>query len=225
MTIARVMVMLLLVGSSAAPARADIAAAKEHHKKGLSHYALGEFAEAAVEYEAAFELEPDAAFLYNAAVAHRQAGHKVRALALFQSFVRLFADHPNTPLAQRQAAALKTSIDEDRAKGIIDVDTTRVARKDTPKPTEAAAPSGATAAAENPGGVATPTRAALVVTQAPANVVATSAPPPEHRRSKRWVWGVVAGVAAVAIGVGVGVGVGLSGDKYPSPTAGSARVP
>src|SRR5258708_594302 len=84
--------------------------AKEHYKKGLSLYALGKYSDAAAEYEAAFELEPDPALLYNAAQAHRLAGNKPRALTLYQSFLRMFPEKDDGSVA-RHITELRSAIE------------------------------------------------------------------------------------------------------------------
>src|SRR5262249_46569522 len=84
--------------------------AKEHYKKGVSYYALQKFAEAALEYEAAFEMQPDPALLYNAAQAHRLAGNKQRAVALYMSFLRMFPGKDDGTV-QKHIIALKAAIE------------------------------------------------------------------------------------------------------------------
>lgn len=220
------LVTVLLMMCVAAPARADMEAAKVRHKKGTSYFALGKYAEAAAEYEAAFELEPDAAFLFNAAQAHRLAGHRVRALTLYQSFARLYPDNPNAADAQRQVAALKATVEADRARG-NDGDGHPLVAKSAAKASggEGATAAGATTtSARGATSAATPAAAPTPTTTAD-NALTQTAPPPAKRRTPRWVWGVVAGAAVVAAGLGVGLGVGLSGDRYPTPTAGSAHLP
>jgi tetratricopeptide (TPR) repeat protein len=97
--------MALLVACLALPAAAAGGAtedARAHYERGTSLYALGKFAEAAQEYEKAFELKPDPALLYNAAQAHRIAGNKQRALFLYQNFLRVFGtSSPNAPEVER----------------------------------------------------------------------------------------------------------------------------
>ena len=58
----------------------DYNEAKVHFKKGSAHFAIGEFAEAAEEYQAAYRLKQDPALLYNAAQAFRLAGKNEKAL-------------------------------------------------------------------------------------------------------------------------------------------------
>src|SRR5256885_17265978 len=80
-----------VLAAAATPARAEGASdAKSHFDKGTSLFALGRYAEAAVEYERAFELKSDPALLYNAAQAHRLADSKQRALRLYPSDLPLF---------------------------------------------------------------------------------------------------------------------------------------
>jgi hypothetical protein len=58
---------------AAAPAD-EMAEAKEHFKKGQTHYALGEFDEAVAEFRAAYRLRDEPAILFNIAQAMRQLG-------------------------------------------------------------------------------------------------------------------------------------------------------
>jgi tetratricopeptide (TPR) repeat protein len=183
-------------------AGADGMTAKEHYKKGISYYALQKFAEAALEYEAAFEMQPDPALLYNAAQAHRLAGNKQRAVALYMSFLRMFPGKDDGTV-QKHIAALRAAIEAEGK-----------AQQNPPT-----APKSVDVKAEEPKPSQAPT------TTAPAVVVQQPPPPPPKKSTPKWVWGVVGGVvAAVGIGLGVGLGVGLSGNSYPSATY-SGRVP
>src|SRR5262245_29701176 len=110
----RSLLVFALLCLAASPAAADIEAAKTHFKRGLSFYALGEYTKAAAEYEAAFEIEPDSALLYNAAQAHRLAGNKQRAILLYQNYVRLFPSVRNRREVERQIVALNAAIEADR---------------------------------------------------------------------------------------------------------------
>jgi tetratricopeptide (TPR) repeat protein len=75
------------------PGRAEkIAEAQEHFRQGTTAYALGKYAEAATEWERAYELKPDAALLFNAAQVHRLGGNHKRALLLYQNYLRLHRD-------------------------------------------------------------------------------------------------------------------------------------
>jgi tetratricopeptide (TPR) repeat protein len=80
----------------------------------LAAYALGQYAEAAEQYEKAFALHADPALLYDAAQAHRLAGNKPRALSLYENYLRHFGDQAqNVDDVQRLIVALKAAIAED----------------------------------------------------------------------------------------------------------------
>jgi tetratricopeptide (TPR) repeat protein len=93
-------------------ARADeTSEAKVQYERGVGAYALGNYAQAAQFYEAAFALKPDPALLYDAAQAHRFAGHKQRALLLYQNYVLHFSGQiPNELEARQHISELKEAI-------------------------------------------------------------------------------------------------------------------
>src|SRR5580765_3342954 len=64
------------------------AAAKEHYTRGTSFYDLGRYDEAIKEFEAAYELKNDPAFLYNLAQSYRQAGNHEQALHFYKTYLR-----------------------------------------------------------------------------------------------------------------------------------------
>src|SRR5262249_40640767 len=93
-------------------ARANTAdEARSLYEHGTALYALHRFAEAATQFEKAFELKPVPAILYNAAQAHRLAGNKARALELYQSYLRLFGGQPNTEEVRGHVRELQKAID------------------------------------------------------------------------------------------------------------------
>src|SRR5579863_8554536 len=88
-----VLPVLALVALTLAGGRAvadDASEAKTHYQKAMAHYALGEFKEAAQEYEAAYKAKQDPALLYNAAQSHRLAGENQKALLLYRNIVKLY---------------------------------------------------------------------------------------------------------------------------------------
>jgi tetratricopeptide (TPR) repeat protein len=102
---AAIILVLMMCGRALGDDRSD---AKAHYKRGLGEYALGNYAEAAKEYEAAFKLVPESALLFNAAQAHRFAGNRERALFLYQNYLRLFEDKiENREEVLRQIERLK----------------------------------------------------------------------------------------------------------------------
>jgi tetratricopeptide (TPR) repeat protein len=81
-----------------------------HLEKAESSYALGEYGEAAKEYEAAFRVKPQSALLYNAAQAYRLAGDKDRALQLFINYIRVYGDRvPNRREVEAMIEKLKNA--------------------------------------------------------------------------------------------------------------------
>jgi tetratricopeptide (TPR) repeat protein len=191
----------------------DEAAARAAYEKGTAAYALGDFAEAAKQYEAAFRLKLDPALLYNAAQAHRRANNRKRAIELYENLLRLFPNAPNRDVARQHLDELR--------KG------------------PAAMPAAVPAGAVSPGGATTPPAAA---TPSPGTLVPppipTFEPTPggpavtvdkqsqagEARRplyKKPWFWGAVAGV--VLVGVVTAVAVSAGDNPAASPSWG--RVP
>lgn len=189
-------VVFLLLLAAPLPARAEdavSASAKEHYQKGTAAYALGNYDEAAREYEAAFQKRQLPELLYNAAQAHRLAGNKKRALLLYENYLRLFgAKIVNRDEVNRLIAQLKTALLADESAA-------------TSPPTNAKV-------VEAPVAKAEPTTSAVVV-----------ATPPPRKRTPAWVWGVVgAGAAVVVGGVVVGVVLGTR-THDPAASLGAVR--
>jgi len=70
-------------------------AAKEHYAKGTSFYDLGRYDEAVKEFEAAYQLKNDPAFLYNLAQSYRQAGNHERAVHFYKTYLRYVPNAKN----------------------------------------------------------------------------------------------------------------------------------
>jgi tetratricopeptide (TPR) repeat protein len=85
----------------------DETAAKLHYDKGTAAYALGDFVEAAYQYEAAFRLKADPALLFNAAQAYRRAGNRRRAIELYQNLLRVFPTATGHEMAQQHLDDLR----------------------------------------------------------------------------------------------------------------------
>ena len=85
---------LLLLASATAVAADD---AKAHYQKATAHFAVGEYHDAAVEYEEAFKLKQDPAILFNAAQSFRLAGDNQKALLLYNNIIKLY---PSTQYAK-----------------------------------------------------------------------------------------------------------------------------
>ncbi|HVZ73081.1 MAG TPA: hypothetical protein VHJ20_11950, partial [Polyangia bacterium] len=125
---------LALTLAAAGPVRADDAAdAKSHYQKATAHYAVGEYKDAAAEYEAAYKAKQDPALLYNAAQSHRLAGDNAKALLLYKNIVKL---HPTSKYAVES---------KDRIEKLEQAIATTQSPPNQPAPVDSSAPPAATA--------------------------------------------------------------------------------
>ena len=199
--------------ASAAPRRAASQEdARAYNQKATAAFALGKYAAAADYFEKAFELKPDPALLYNAAQAHRMAGDKERALALYQNYLRVYGGSPG------QRADVEKHIDE--LKKAIEHDK-EVA---TSPPTNTEPISAAATAETAPPPVAAAAMAPpAAVPPAPGPVTLVDQPKSDASNhgslmQNPWFWLAVGGGAAVVAAILI---VALSGgSKDPSPSIG-----
>jgi tetratricopeptide (TPR) repeat protein len=168
---------VLVVFAATAPAApahaADQAGARAAFEEAERQYQLGRFPEAIAAYERAYSLDPQAAFLFNIALAHRrqfeidgQLEHLRRARELYRNYLRL---EPTTP---RRAAVER----------LIEDLGSRLAR-DSPGPSPQPGPPALSAPPPPP----------------PAIVATTPAPPPPRRAATGW-WILGGAVLAAAAG-------------------------
>ena len=177
--------------SGQAPPTTDEAAAKAHYEKGTAAYALGDFAEAARQYELAFRLKLDPALLYNAAQAHRRANNRPRAIELYENLLRLFPNAPNREVARQHLEELKRAEPAPAPSAAPPS-----AEKPKPAATEPPAPTSSAPAGLTPPPVPTFHPASA----APAVALEQQAePPPRPIYKKAWFWGAVAGVVVVGV--------------------------
>jgi tetratricopeptide (TPR) repeat protein len=103
-------VVLGIALASPRPAAAEKLDARRHYEKATAAFGLGKYDEAAREYEAAFELKPDPALLYNAAQACRLAGRSARAIELYRNYLRLYGGEAlNSEDARQHIARLEAA--------------------------------------------------------------------------------------------------------------------
>jgi tetratricopeptide (TPR) repeat protein len=76
------------------PTAPQRAAARQHYERAVTHFNLGEFADAAAEFREVYKAAPQAALLYDAAQAYRLANDRDKALFFYQSYLR---SEPTTP--------------------------------------------------------------------------------------------------------------------------------
>src|SRR5262249_23780311 len=104
----RAVTVLVLAVALVGVARADSAEeARQHYKAATGHFAVGEFDQAATEYEAAFKLHQDAALLFNAAQSRRLAGQNQRALVLYKNFLNLYPNSKQARTVREQVTKLQ----------------------------------------------------------------------------------------------------------------------
>jgi tetratricopeptide (TPR) repeat protein len=92
----------------------DLAAAREHYQRGTTLYDLQRFAEAAREYEIAFEMKDEPALLFNIAQAYRFAGDNGKALGAFKAYLRRLPNAPNRAAVEARIADLQRLVEEQK---------------------------------------------------------------------------------------------------------------
>ena len=176
--------------------------AKTIYERALSLYALGRYAEAAPLFERAFELKPIPALLYNAAQAHRLAGHAERAVTLYESYLHLYGDPSRKAEIEAHIAELKSAIAAHE-------------HATTAPPTGAEVPAaGPTASGPSSAPAAAPSSETLTAS-APAK--------PKPLLKRPWFWAAVGGGALVIAGVVVGIVVGTRGHVSPPASFGTVN--
>ena len=209
---------LLLLASATALAADD---AKAHYQKATAHFAVGEYHDAALEYEEAFKLKQDPAILFNAAQSFRLAGDNQQALLLYNNIIKLY---PSTQYAKDSKERIE-----------------KLAQSGTSPPAAAAAPTAPPAAAPPP---VTPIPPPAPVTAAPppaiepaapptgASATVISSPPPSTSEAhpiytRWWFWTAIGVVAAGAVITAVAVsssgGSAGSWNNLPPVQAGLVR--
>lgn len=198
----RTLTILVLALACAAPAAADDAAdARQHYQAATRHFAVGEFADAAKEYQAAYKLKEDPALLFNAAQSWRLAGDNQKALVLYKNYLQFYPNASNIDAVRDQISKLEEAIQAaEQAK--------------TAPPTNTVEPGAA--------GTAQSAAPAPAPAAAPANAVTAQAPEPEKPLYKKWwFWTAVGGGAAViAVVVAVAVVETEPGPWTTLPTVG-----
>jgi len=168
-----------LLGFSARPSVAqpttDQEQARDHFKKGLAAYNLGQYAEAATEFQAAYRLYLDPALLFNIAQAYRMNGETEKALNGYRAFLRTAP--PGTrdrSQAERWRQELERKLALTRGAGAAAGATSAIPPAAVSAPGPAAA-SAAPVNADIPNAAATATAAAPTAAS-PAPATSTGAP-------------------------------------------------
>ncbi|HEX6836932.1 MAG TPA: hypothetical protein VF334_10195 [Polyangia bacterium] len=187
--------------------RADPASdARARYQRAQAEFAVGEFAKAADDYQAAYTLKPDPALLYDAAQSYRLAGNQERALILYKNYLQFYPNESNAGEVRDQIAKLKAAIAAAES-----------AKNAPPTGTQEAKQPSAPAAAAVPSAPAPPQRAATS---------AESSSVPRERTplyKKWWLWTAV-GVVAVGVVTAVVLATTPSGSWNNAPEVGPGRM-
>jgi tetratricopeptide (TPR) repeat protein len=89
----------------------DLQTAREHFERGTRLYDLGQYADAAKEYEAAYKAKDDPALLFNCGQAYRGAGEPEKAIGFFKSFLRRMPEAPNRAEVEARIAELQRAVE------------------------------------------------------------------------------------------------------------------
>lgn len=168
--------------------------AREHYDKATAHFAVGEFAEAAAEYQAAFMAKPDPALLYDAAQAYRLANNPEKALILYRNYLQLYPNEANVGEVRAQIEKLKDAV-------------AAAEKAKTAPPTGTNEPTHKKSESATPEVTEQQTRASTTSTPSPstgpANVEPDRAQRPTPIYKKWWLWTAVGVVVAGSVAVAV----------------------
>ena len=174
-------------------------------RKAQIHYSLGKFSDAVAEYQAAFEIHPDAALLYNIAQCYRLDGNLEKALFFYRSYLR------NNPGARNREEVETRITDLERV--IAERSRTQELPPNTPVPLERDHRSGASEAPA-------PAIVATTVAAEPGPMVAPpvgddGASTPVHK--KWWLWAIVGGVVVVGAAVAIALATSSTSNGFKTP--------
>lgn len=187
-------------------ADAKAARAKELWQEANGHYVVGEFAEAAEQYQSAYKLKADPAFLYNAAQSYRMAGKYEKAILLYKNYVIFYPNAKNISNVEQQIVKLQELVAAQKAQPQPPA-TTEPTRGAGEVPVAARPESKAPAGESAPATTAVPaTTPAAPLTAAPTPTVSLDlAPAPSgsasgHGLRTAAIVTVSAGAAAIIVG-------------------------
>ncbi|GAB4212356.1 MAG: hypothetical protein OHK0013_35010 [Sandaracinaceae bacterium] len=98
--------------ASAQRVRSALEQARDRMEQGQAYFLQGRFGEAAAEFEAAYQIQPFTAFLYNAGVAYESGGELPRAVELFQRYVSQESNERDRAEVEARIAQLRARIQE-----------------------------------------------------------------------------------------------------------------
>lgn len=99
-----------LTGPRRAHAESADASAADHYQQAITHYNLGEFDQAIVEFKLAYELSHEPALLFNIAQVYRDQKDWAQALHFYEVYLAELPDAPNRAEAEQAIAEMKAHI-------------------------------------------------------------------------------------------------------------------
>jgi hypothetical protein len=190
--------------------------ARAHFRAGTAFFEVGAYDQAIEQYEMAYQLLPAPDLLFNLAQAYRLKGDDTAAMAQYRRYLASVSTGPVADEARAHLRELAAKHPPSPPPTVTSPPPTTT----SPLPTTTSLPPTTTSPPPTTTSPPTATEHAPIA-EAPPTTPSLRTSPGERPRTRRWVWGVVAGSAAVVIAVGVGLGVGLgSGTRYPSTTFG-----
>lgn len=110
-TISKTILAIIVFVLSSSSAFADrIEDARSLFQEANAHFAVGEFAQAADKFQAAYKLRPDAALLYNAAQSTRLSGNNAKALVLYKNYLQFYPRETNSDEVRGQIERLQAAV-------------------------------------------------------------------------------------------------------------------
>jgi tetratricopeptide (TPR) repeat protein len=202
----------LAVADAAAADPPDARALFEH---GTTLYDLGQYREAAHEYEAAFKLHQSPPLLFNIAQAYRLGGDPANALRAYRSYLRRSPDATNRAEVTQYIATCEKQL---------------AAAPKVSEPPAAAEPATTTPPPAKPPTVPTLEVRATPSPEPSSPALELSAAPPTHAArtpvyKRWWLWTTVAVVAAGGAAVALGLTYGARKDVSIPPNSHSVQFP
>ena len=204
-------------GAQAAPPRDR---AKTIFQDGERDFQLGKFDAAIEAYERAFNLDPQPAFIFNIALAHRRQyeidgklEHLLRARELYRNYLKLDPTTPHRPGVEKLITDLGARIEQARAASAPPLPPVAPAPPPPPSPAAPPATSGAPLAAAAP--AALPPAAAPAPTSEAASLVTAPAGGgrPDEKSSSKKTWLIAGGIAAVVVAAAVTIVLVMRSDE------------
>jgi tetratricopeptide (TPR) repeat protein len=182
----------LLVGPIVCARADNLSTARQHFERGATLYDLGRFAEAAKEFEAAYEDKNDPALLFNIARAYRFAGSYSRSLIAYRAYLRNLPNAANRAQVESNIAELDQLIQRQQS----------------------------TAATTPP--VAAPTTAVATAAPASIDVArAAPERRPVYKKWWFWTTAGVVVAGGLAVGLAVGLSKPTSSERVLPPVTGA----